>query len=331
MCVAWFCLVSFGCLACLCSGWLAAGGVGWFGLKFRAGHYHVTITQDGAATAKDADDDEKDDDDDSKHGGSAPEYLDEERAEAKQRWLTFAEDIVTKNVELIPMQISDSVLRDMLRHTTPFTKARSEEHEFHLHIYNAKMDGECKTQPSIRMPVLRAQYMQRVIKSSLEARCKNFNEANDPEDVDLGEDAMYLFLDAFKPDNAGIFEKCFASGDRRIPKSRALYYLTYDESSLLARRKRVGAQLAVKVVEIMTAVTKSELNLKKQMRLTLDDTSNLTNQIGPLVTASPDSEWTMSIEEKRKFLHGDARKDAGGPLVAGQNQNAEKQRKRSTK
>ena len=58
-------------------------------------------------------------------------------------------------------------LREMLRGSRAFSKSIE---GYRLTIYNAKMDGECKTQGAIRLPVLRSAYLTRLVHNSLKAR-----------------------------------------------------------------------------------------------------------------------------------------------------------------
>ena len=89
----------------------------------------------------------------------------------------------------------------------------------------------------------------------------------------------------------------------------------------MKRRSRVREQqLKLDLMEIVTAITRSELNLLYRKRVLDENSCNLFNHIGPLITAPPHDEaieWHLTVEEKRQFLEGDCRKDAGGLLAAG--------------
>ena len=81
------------------------------------------------------------------------------------------------------------------------------------------MDGECKTQPSLRYPILRQGYMARTVKAALLARTSPESEG-DTTTVHITDQSMYLFMDCYKHDNTNVVAKCFVLDDRRLPKSR---------------------------------------------------------------------------------------------------------------
>ena len=241
---------------------------------------------------------------------------DTEVVEAQSRWWGFAGDLVRKFVELAPAPRSDTELRACMEGTVVYKTGMKDEKRFNLHIYNAKMDGECKTQPVLRMPVLRSNHLQRCIKASLLVRTHGSTE----EDVDVPEKSMFMFLDGYKHDNANVFNNSFNIGDRRLQKVRQAVYVTYDEASLKKRRQRNDTRAKMSVVEILTLVTKSDFALAPRKRLLCDGSSNQQNHLGPVMTDDSKNEdlvWHLTVAEKREFLIGETRKDSGGALAEG--------------
>ena len=242
---------------------------------------------------------------------------DMEVVEAQSRWWGFAGDLIRKFVELAPVPRSDTELRECMEGSIVYKTDIKDEKRFDLHIYNSKMDGECKTQPVLRMPVLRSNHLQRCIKASLLARTHGSTE----EDVEIPEKSMFMFLDGYKHDNANVFNNGFTIGDRRLQKVRQAVYVTYDEASLKKRRQRNDTRAKMSVVEILTIVTKSDFALAARKRLLCDGSSNQQNHLGPVMTDDPKKEdlvWYLTVAEKREFLIGDTRKDGGGALVEGE-------------
>lgn len=241
---------------------------------------------------------------------------DTDTEDAKTRWMIFSSDLVRKYVEYIPIPRTDAAFRTALEASTVFKTTLKHEKCHNLHLYNAKMDGECKTQPVLRLPLLRTSHMQRCIKSSLLARTPD----STPDDVEIPEASIFLFADGHKSDNAGIFANSFNIDDRRLVKSRSHIYVTYDEASLMKRRQRLDTRAKVNVVETVTLITKSELILAPRKRLLQEGSSNQMNHIGPLISVDPSQEleWHLTVAEKRQFLEGETRKDGGGPLVQGE-------------
>ena len=126
---------------------------------------------------------------------------DQTEGEARARWWGFANDLIRKFVEIVPVPRGDTELRTRMEHSTAFKTAQKHEKCFDLHIYNSKMDGECKTQPVLRMPVLRANHLHRCIKASLLARTPGSTE----EDVEIPEKSIFMFLDGYRHDYANVF------------------------------------------------------------------------------------------------------------------------------
>jgi len=212
---------------------------------------------------------------------------------------------------------SDGELGEAIQNSMVFSTPLKHEKNKNLHLYNAKCDGECKTQPIARLPVLRSAFMSRCVKTTLIARSGGCA----PEEAEIQDGSLYFFLDAFKPDNANVFVNTFAMDDRRLQKSSQKVFLTYDETSLLKRKSRIDTRGKVNVVEIMTIVALPDWSLAPRKRLVQEGSSNQMNHIGPLVTVDPKNQeldWHLTVAEKREFLVGDTRKDGGGPLNGGE-------------
>jgi len=250
-----------------------------------------------------ADEDESDDDG----------FVDDEVREAKNRWRDFSDKLCDKFVKFVTICNSDAKMVAELRDSPSFSTPELAKHENHLHLYNGKTEGECKTQPHLRYPVNRQAYMARALKWCMKLRCPDLTDGDD-DSLHLTGQNLYMFMDSFKHDNQIIYSNCFQSGERKMKKEKTNFYLTYEESSMLKRRMRHRESLKQDVVEQMSVVSLNELELKPRKRLLNDNSSNQMNHIGPLVTTDPTDphkEWLMTIAEKRILL-GDTRKDSGG-------------------
>ena len=96
-------------------------------------------------------------------------YEEDAQVESRARWRHVAGEKVRKGVDLVALPRSDKLLYEALLGSRAFTRA-IDPATYRIFLYNAKTDGECKTQPKIRLPVLRAAYMHRVVHAALRAR-----------------------------------------------------------------------------------------------------------------------------------------------------------------
>ena len=98
-----------------------------------------------------------------------------------------------RGIELVALPRSDKTLTEELRSARAFSKPM-EPGNFRMLLYNAKTDGECKTQSSVRLPVLRAGYLNRLVKCSLGARASDTDADPEAEGDALlaDEDKCYL-------------------------------------------------------------------------------------------------------------------------------------------
>ncbi len=166
----------------------------------------------------------------------------------------------------------------------PLGEVQLPEHHHHLHVYNAKTEGECKTQPHLRLPVNRPQFMAMVHAAALKARCPEWSTESGEDVVELTDGCLYFFLDAFKHDNQTTWEKCLAMEDRKLKKQKSLLYITYEESTLLRRRQRHHPSVQLDVVEFMGIISGKPLSLLARKRLTFENSSNQMNHIGLVTT-----------------------------------------------
>ncbi|CAK0873924.1 unnamed protein product [Prorocentrum cordatum] len=238
-------------------------------------------------------------------------YVDDEYDEAKARWWQHANQLVSTFVRTAAPGPNEAAVISAVKETPACKAVDAANSDRVVIIYNSKQEGQCKTQPHIRMPVHRQHYMARRVQSLLKIMTDG-DWGADPDLISIHPKAIYLFLDAFKNDNVEGFNKCFSTGDSRLQRATAKYFLTYEESSLKKRKSREN-EAAFAVVELMTAISSEPLDLVPKACLTFPNSSNLNNHVGPLVTTDPrdPDERTLSVMEKRQLL-GDALVEGGG-------------------
>ena len=153
-------------------------------------------------------------------GGDASKktYEEDAQVESRARWRHVAGEKVRKGVDLVALPRSDKLLYEALLGSRAFTRA-IDPATYRIFLYNAKTDGECKSQPKIRLPVLRAAYMHRVVHAALRARNTQTEGSEDGEPkAQLEDNDLFLFMDAFKHDNKNVFLGSFASADKSMKK-----------------------------------------------------------------------------------------------------------------
>ena len=97
--------------------------------------------------------------------------FDDDMAEVKLRWRQAAKEKVKTYVELQvrPTNSSQDMMREMIVQSMAL-KTKADAGQFHLHVYDAKTEGESKTQPMLRMPVNRPGYMISAVGAAFRAR-----------------------------------------------------------------------------------------------------------------------------------------------------------------
>ena len=137
--------------------------------------------------------------------------------ESRARWRHVAGEKVRKGIDLVALPRSDKLLFEVFLNSRAFTKTL-EPDCYRIYLYNAKSDGECKSQPKVRLPVLRSGYLNRMVHASLRARNAGKSTDEDDPQAQLEPDDLYLFMDAFKHDNKNVFLNAFTSADKSMKK-----------------------------------------------------------------------------------------------------------------
>ena len=243
-------------------------------------------------------------------------FENEAEADAKARWKAYAGRLVRMRVQLVVAPASEKRFIDVLRDAGVHS-VTCPSGEYQGFIYNSKVEGETKTQPATRLPTHRIAYMQKAISSCLRAASGPAADEN-TDQVALGSNNMFFFLDGFRHGTATGYLNSFTIDDRKLEKHSALFYIAYEWSSLQKRRQRTHSEApVVDTVEYMTVVTEDPLKLPSKNRLMNDTASNKCNFIGPVVTESVDTSWKLTYYDKKRVL-GDARTpsttNAGGPI-----------------
>ena len=238
--------------------------------------------------------------------------FDDELAEVKLRWRQAAKEKVKTYVQLQvrPTNSSQDMMREMMVQSTAL-KTQADAGQFHLHVYDAKTEGESKTQPMLRMPVNRPAYMISAVGAAFRARCPDYV---DDDGVYLTEDSLYMFFDAYKHDLQASFEKCFNIPDKKIQKTKKLLYIAYEESTLLRRTRVRVHNTDMEAVEQCAIICGKQFTLNGKRRLIGENSSNLFNILSGVASEDPTDEkeeWCLPVATKREVL-GDTRKESGG-------------------
>ena len=205
--------------------------------------------------------------------------LDEESREAMARWQAAAASRIRNCVELMvrPPKMSQDEMITMLQQSHGFKQKPAENH-FNQVIYDGKTEGESKTQPAIRMPTSS-------VGAALRAGCQEYLASGMPDEdvLEIDPNTIFIFFDAFKRDNQGVFEKIFQIPDRKLQKHRRLLYISYEESTFLRRtRARISNWVDMDIVEQAVIISRESLKLQPRQRLKYEDSSNRFNHIGPV-------------------------------------------------
>ncbi|CAE7331503.1 unnamed protein product [Symbiodinium sp. CCMP2592] len=245
--------------------------------------------------------------------------MDDEMAEAWARWKAKAQDKVRRLVELLvrPSNSSSEEMCQMLRDCATYKLPLPSDKHYHMHVYDCKTEGECKTRPHVRKPVHRPMYMLGAVQACLKARC----EEEDDDAIYITNDSLYCFFDACKHEHIATFEKAFNTENNKMQKSRKILYITYDESTLLRRTRLRCHDVDMDVVEHACMITQDPLVLESRKRLffSKDTSSNKFNHLGPVTLEDINDakvEWLLPVVEKREIL-GDTRKEGSGPCPLG--------------
>ena len=166
------------------------------------------------------------------------------------------------------------------------------------------------------LPPNRPAYMASSVGATLRARCPDWNPDAGDDTLSIAPGNLWFFFNAMKQENLNVWEKNFNLPDRKLDRSKKLLYISYEESTLLRRkRSRCHNTVEIDVMEQCGIIGESGWQLKPRKRLTMENSSNLFNHLGPVTLEDPtneDVEWCLPIMEKREIL-GDTRKEAGGP------------------
>ncbi|CAE7245099.1 unnamed protein product, partial [Symbiodinium sp. CCMP2456] len=218
--------------------------------------------------------------------------IDPEKAEALARWRGMARDKVRQRVELLirPANSSADVMSKLLWQSTTY-KMPIPEGLHHLHVYDSKTEGQ--------------------------------EEAEDEDSLSITPESIYMFLDAFKHENANVFEKAFNGGNKRMPRVKKILYVSYDEATMLRRTRTRQHDIELDVMEQAHVFTAKSLTLPLRKRLSIGENGcNRFNHLGPVKLEDPTDktvEWVLPLCEKKEIL-GDTLRDAGGPTPPGGDQ-----------
>ena len=114
-------------------------------------------------------------------------------AEAKQHWRSFAETLVRQKVVLFVEPRSESILADQLKDTKICSPDEGGQEKRRAFIYDSKTVGESKTHPHLRFPPHKANHIMKMIQGALKAR------QEDPSGpLQIASNDCYIFFDATK-------------------------------------------------------------------------------------------------------------------------------------
>ena len=208
--------------------------------------------------------------------------MDDEMAEAWARWKAKATDKVRRHVELLvrPSNSSSEEMHQLFRDSATYKLPLPSDKHYHMHVYDCKTEGECKTRPHVRKPVHRPMYMIAAVQACLKARC----EEEDDDAIYVTNDSLYCFFDACKHELIATFEKAFHTENNKMQRSKKIIYVTYDEATLLRRNRLRCHDIEMDVVEHACLVTLDPLVVESRKRLffSKDTSSNKFNHLGPV-------------------------------------------------
>ncbi|CAE6948988.1 unnamed protein product [Symbiodinium sp. CCMP2456] len=221
--------------------------------------------------------------------------MDDEMAEAWARWKAKAVDKVRRHVELLvrPSNSSSEEMYQMFRDCATYKLPLPSDKHYHMHVYDCKTEGECKTRPHVRKPVHRPTYMLAAVQACLKARCQE----EDDDAMYVTNESLYCFFDACKHEHIQTFEKAFSTENNRCH------------------------DIDMDVVEHACLMTLDPLAVESRKRLffSKDTSSNKFNHLGPVTLEDINDdkvEWLLPVVEKREIL-GDTRKEGSGPCPLG--------------
>ncbi|CAE7150873.1 unnamed protein product [Symbiodinium necroappetens] len=191
--------------------------------------------------------------------------MDDEMAEAWARWKAKATNKVRRHVELLvrPSNSSSEEMYQLFRDSATYKLPLPSDKHYHMHVYDCKTEGECKTRPHVRKPVHRPMYMIAAVQACLKARC----EEEDDDAIYVTNDSLYCFFDACKHELIATFEKAFHTENNRMQRAKKIIYVTYDEATLLRRNRLRCHDVEMDVVEHARLITLDPLVVESRKRL----------------------------------------------------------------
>lgn len=232
------------------------------------------------------------------------------RIDPEQKLGEFREhvrNVVSRYVTTLVEPTSASSWADYLRaNPTGMKKGMVDGNGYVVINYDSKQTGEAATHPHIRVPGLRDNgHLSKLVTGVLLGHA-----GSDGFMIDNGD--AFLFWDGGKHGNDMALLAGFKEPEtsKKIPHSKATFYVQYDESSVAARRDRIRGSGAVNCVEFLHLVTKAPAILDNNDRTHYSGT-NRSNFIGPVVLAPHSSLASVTFKQKKEVL-GKARFEVGG-------------------
>ena len=110
------------------------------------------------------------------------------------------------------------------------------EGKYRAIIYDSKTSGESATAPWRRLPPLKSAAVTKFIGSALKVLGGEAHAQN-PEELEIGKQDVYMFFDAMKHQQEKTWSDTFNHNEKKLQKQVKKYYVAYDEESLRKKGK----------------------------------------------------------------------------------------------
>ena len=215
-------------------------------------------------------------------------------AKTMETALTFEEkarNLFHSNVELLVVPNSETELVDGLL-SCKAAQVRGQDDKWVGIIADPGQWGEAITNPNVRPPPFREQYLKTFLNSVVKTR--------DPTLLTLHSRDLFCFLDNFTHNHSGTMTKSLCnSAGQALTKNIFHVNICYDEDSLRARRQYVKSQTTtfdqIEYMNLLTADPFSE-QMKHRARSYYPG-SSLGNKLGDIKAEPPQGLWSMTMKD----------------------------------
>jgi hypothetical protein len=203
------------------------------------------------------------------------------------RWLEYAETVVRERISLIVEPSSEVGLVQAFE-DLPVAKFTCVGTNHVVVLYDVKQAGESSSRPAYRAPAMRKAHLRKLLGGLLHVRSQRAT-------IPLND--VYVMVTAGKLGNENDVMSSFLNAEgKMLPKEKRAIFIHYEEQSMADRRDRTRGSLDV--VEFCYFVS--------QKPLPMDDRKHKhypggvrSNSLGPVPLPDPESQWRLSVEQKK--------------------------------